>query len=146
MTMVKWNPSNLERTFAGEPFFDRFFDLFEDGSWATPQGSWLPAMDMSEDNDRIVIRVELPGIDPKSVDVKLAGDRLTLRGERKMETHEGTTMLKRERIYGVFSRTVQLPYQVDATKVRATSTNGVMEIELPKAEPFVSREIPIEVK
>lgn len=146
MTLVKWKPSSLERTFAGEPFFDRFFDLFEEGPWDRPSNTWIPAMDMVEEKDRLVLRVDLPGIDPKSVDVKLTGDRLTLSGERSFENKEGTTWLKREKVYGTFSRTVQLPYQVDANKVRARYTNGVMEIEMPKAEQFVSREIPIEVK
>jgi len=146
MTLMKWKPSTLERTFAGDPFFDRFLNLFEDGVWERPEGNWIPAMDLVEDKDRLVVRVELPGIDPKSVDVKLAGDTLTLSGERKFESQEGATTLKRERMYGMFRRTVQLPYQIDAAKVHARYENGVMEISLPKAEAFVSRAIPIEVK
>jgi HSP20 family protein len=143
---VKWKPANLERTFAGDPFFDRFFNLFEDGAWERPQGNWAPAMDVVEDNDRLIVRLDLPGIDPKTVDVKLTGDRLTVSGERKFEEKENATYLKREQVYGMFSRAVRLPYQIAADKVHATWSNGVMEIELPKAEQFVSREIPIQVK
>ena len=146
MSLVKCRPASFERSFRADPFMDRFFDLFTEGPSQRPETSWHPAMDLVDHKDRLVVQVELPGVDPKSVDVKLTGDRLELSGERKFEKAADATYLKREQVYGPFTRTLQLPYQVDTKKVRATYENGVMSIELPKAEEYIGRQIPVEVK
>jgi HSP20 family protein len=146
MSLVERKPANLERSCGADPFFDRFFDLFEETPGQHSSRAWRPAMDLLEHNDRLVVLVDLPGVDPKSVDVKLTGDRLTLSGERKPNKMEEATWLKREQVYGPFTRTIQLPYQINGKKVRATYENGVMSIELPKSEEYIGRQIPIEVK
>jgi HSP20 family protein len=144
MTLVRWNPRNdsllLDPLFRGvqELFNDRFFD---GGS------SWYPAMDLVEEKDHFIVKLEMPGIDPKNVQLNLQGDLLTVTGERK-EEHDSKEekVLKRERTYGSFQRSVQLPYRVQADRVKATYTNGIMTITLPKAEEYVGRQIPVEVK
>ena len=146
MSLIKWKPASFERSCGTDPFLDRFFDLFEEGPVQRSERPWYPAMDLLEEKNQLVVQIELPGIDPKSVDVQLTGDRLTLSGERKFEEAADTTYLKREQAYGPFTRTVQLPYQIDAKKVRAIYENGVMSIELPKAEEYIGRQIPVEVK
>lgn len=146
MKLTKWKPMEADRGFLGDPFFGRFFDLLEEGGWERPAKEWYPALDMVEEGDHLALRFELPGIDPKSIDVQLSGDRLTISGERKFEKTETAKVLKREQVYGTFSRSVTLPYHVDATKVKATYENGVMNIELPKAEEFIGRQIPVEMK
>ena len=145
MKLAKWKPMELDRNFAGEPFFDRFFDLLDERNWGTPE-VWSPALEMIEDKGHLIVRFDLPGIDPKSVDLQLTGDRLTLSGERKFEARQDVSYLQREQVYGKFSRTLQLPCDVDEKNVRATYENGVMEIDLPKAEESIGRQIPVEVK
>lgn len=146
MKLAKWQPMELERRVGTDPFFGRIFDLLEEGSWANPERNWFPALDMADHNGSLVVRFDLPGIDPASIDLQIAGDRLTLSGERTFKSTEGTTYLAREQTYGKFSRSVQLPCHVNEKKVNATYENGVLEIALPKSEEFLGRQIPVEVK
>jgi len=145
MKLAKWKPMELDRNFASDPFFDRFFDLLDERYWGSHE-IWSPALEMIDHNGHLIVRIDLPGIDPKTVDLQLTGDRLTLSGERKFETREGTTYLQREQVYGKFSRTVQLPCDVDEKKVQATYENGVMQIDLPKSQESIGRQIPVQVK
>ena len=146
MSLVRWKPREFDRALTLDPYFDRFFDLFGELSSPTDR-TWYPALDLVEEKDRLIAEVELPGVDPKKVEVNLQGDTLTIKGERRLEkeTEEGR-FLKREHAYGSFQRTVQLPYRVDVTKVKASYKNGIMSISMPKAEEFVGRQIPVEVK
>ena len=146
MSLVKCKPASFERSFGADPFFERFFDLFEERPSQRSEKAWYPPMDLLEHQNQLVVQVELPGVDPKSVDVKLTGDRLTLSGERQPHEAADATYLKREQVHGSFTRTIQLPYQIDAQNVHATYENGVMNIVLPKAEEYVGRQIPVEVK
>ena len=146
MSLAKWKPTSLDRTFGADPFFDRFFDLFGETAGTQPARAWHPAMDLVEYKNSLIVRVDLPGVDPKSVDVKLTGDRLTLSGERKSAMPADATWLQREQVYGPFTRTIQLPYQINGKKVHATYENGVMSVELPKADEFIGRQISVEVK
>lgn len=145
MALVRWRPRN--DSFFMDPFFSRFDELFREWSGETPEQTWHPAMDLEEEKDRLVARLELPGVDPKNVQINLQGDMLTVSGERKdqRESKEGK-VLKREHIYGSFHRSLRLPYRVQSDKVTAEYKNGVMTISMPKAEEFVGRQIPVEVK
>ena len=85
MTLVRWRPRN---EFLLDPFFDRFSERVNElfGDWPVEQTkSWFPALDLVEEKDRLVVRLELPGVDPKSVQIHLQGDVLTVSGERKDE-------------------------------------------------------------
>jgi len=134
-----------------DPFFDRFVQQVNDvfGDWSTQSAdrTWFPAMDLVEEKDRLLVQLELPGVDPKNVEINLQGDLLNVSGERKdtSERAEGK-VLKREHSYGVFQRTLQLPFRVQSDKVKATYEKGVMTISLPKVEEQVGRQIPVEVK
>jgi HSP20 family protein len=144
--LIRWNPRTEMDPFHRDPFFRRFFDIFEE-TRDEPR-LWCPAMDLVEEKDRLVARLELPGIDPREVQVTIEGETLLVRGERKSrigDEQEGQ-YLRREQVYGAFQRAVQLPYRVQADKVKATCRNGVMTIEMPKAEEYVGRSIPVEVK
>jgi len=147
MTLVRWAPRMELDSFTRDPFFRRFFDVFDefDSSLDRP---WYPRLDLLEEKDRLVANVELPGIDPKNVQINLQGDVLTIQGERSEEKTEdnGRKYLKREQLYGSFTRSVQLPYRVQAEKVKAQYRNGVMTISLPKAEEYVGRQIQVEVE
>jgi len=149
MKLVRWTPRN--DLFSMDPFFQNFNERMNEmlGGWATESGSrdWYPAMDLLEEKDRLVVRLDLPGVDPKAVEISLQGDMLTISGERKdeSETREGK-ILKREHVYGSFQRSLQLPFRVQGDKVKASYEKGVMTISLPKVEAEVGRHIPVEVK
>ena len=148
MALVRCNPRlELERVF-GDPFFRQFFDLESgDEILGSAERRWYPLMDLVEKPDRLLARLELPGVDPKNVQINLQGDTLVVQGERREENEESKgKYLKREHIYGSFQRTVRLPYRVQADKVKAQYRNGVMTIELPKAEEHVGRQIPVEIE
>jgi HSP20 family protein len=145
MTLIRWSPRTEMESFACDPFLRRFFAGFDtvEGNADRP---WYPRLDLVEEKDKLVAQVELPGVDPKDVQIHLQGDVLTVQGERKQErASQDTKLLKREHCYGSFTRTVQLPYRVQADKVTARYKDGVMTIALPKAEEFVGRQIPVEI-
>jgi HSP20 family protein len=144
--LIRWNPRLEMEPFSRDPVFRRFFDLFEEGR--AEDQAWSPAMDLIDESDRLVARVEIPGIDPKNVAVNIQGDILTIKGERKDEQshQENGRVLRREQIYGAFQRAVQLPYRVNVDKVKASCQNGIMTITMPKAQEHIGREVPVEIK
>ena len=148
MSLIRWTPRTELELFGRDPMFRRLLDLVDSDSFGgNSDRTWCPPMDLVEEKDRLLAHVELPGIDPKSVQVSLQGDLLVIHAERK-EEHEETQgkFLKREHTYGSFQRSVQLPYHVQADKVKAQYKNGIMTIVLPKAEEYVGRQIPVEVE
>jgi len=118
---------------------DRLFeDFFRRG------GLMRPSVDVVETDDTVVVKAELPGMEPKDVDISVSGDKLTIKGERKAEKEEkGKTFYRMERCYGSFSRTIELPASVEADKAKADYKNGVLEITLPKTEQVKAKKIPI---
>lgn len=126
-----------------DDFFDRVF-----GAWPshlTPwEGDWAPSVDVSETGKEVIVRAEAPGMDPKDIDISLVGNRLTIKGERKQEKEEKEENYYRsERIYGSFSRTVQLPAEVDENKIDATYKDGVLKITMPKTREEGVRKIEV---
>ena len=101
-----------------------------------------PLMDVWSSEDGLVFEVELPGVDPKDVDVSVIDDQLTLKGKfAEPELAEGEVWHRRERTAGEFERTLQLPYKVDADGVSATYRNGVLRVTVPKSEEEKARKI-----
>jgi len=108
---------------------------------------WSPPLDVSETDDAVLVKVEIPGIDAKDLDISVAGDVLTIRGERKEEVHEkGRNFHRVERRYGAFTRTLTLPAVVDPDHVDAKARAGVLEIRLPKKEEAKARRVPIKAE
>jgi HSP20 family protein len=104
---------------------------------------WSPACNVSEDVDRFWVEASIPGMEPNDIEITLEDDVLTIKGERKEETHPTRSYLAREMSSGPFSRAFRLPQQVDATRVSASYKNGVLRIELPKREEVKPRRITI---
>lgn len=105
-----------------------------------------PPVDVEETAEGYVFRADLPGMTEKDVKVSLVGDTLTLRGERKRESEETSGNVRRtERLFGAFERTFTLPAPVRADRVKASYRNGVLEIQVPKAEEARVREIEVQV-
>jgi HSP20 family protein len=107
----------------------------------------MPAIDLSESGTQIRVRAELPGIDPKDVDVSVSGDRLMISGEKKSSTEEsGEGWSHCESHYGSFSRAIPLPESVDPAKVTARYDKGVLMVELTKSPSSTSRKVPVLTK
>ncbi len=107
-------------------------------------GAMVPALDMSETDNAIDVRMDLPGIAAKDVDIQVNGNRLTVAGERKEEKEEkGKTFHRVERHYGNFSRTVTLPCAVNESEVAAEYKDGVLTIKLPKSEDSKAHKIKV---
>ena len=124
--------------------FDRFFGReTERPEW---WGEGFPPANISETNDNVVVTLEIPGMDPKDIDVSVAGDVLTVKGEKKQDKEEkGETWHRTERSYGTFSRTFTLPVGVDPAKSKATLKQGVLEVRLPKAARAKSAPVKVRV-
>jgi HSP20 family protein len=127
---------------------DRLFDRFWDGDLEfTEVGEWRPVMDVSETKETLNVKVEVPGIEPKNVHVLLENGMLTIKGEKKQEVEEKDERFYRmERCSGTFMRALRLPVPVDATKVKAVFTNGVLTITLPKVAEAKGTTIPIRIE
>jgi HSP20 family protein len=128
---------------------DRLFERFFESPWAEMPalGDWTPALDMSEGKDAITVKAELPGVDPKEINISLEGDTLTIKGEKEQKKEEKDERSHRiERSYGAFMRSISLPTPVDASKVTATFKDGVVTITLPKAPGAKGTTIPLKAE
>jgi len=105
-----------------------------------------PAVDVFEEKDDIVVKAELPGIEKDNIEVNLADHHLTIKGEkRKEEEVKQEHYYRSERSYGSFMRTVELPKDVHADRVKASFKNGILEVRLPKTEEAKAKEIKVKV-
>jgi HSP20 family protein len=118
--------------------------LIGDGGEGWLTGAMAPALDMSETDMAVDVRMDLPGITAKDIDIQVNGNLLTVSGERKEEKEEkGKTFHRVERSYGNFSRTVTLPCAVNESEVAAEYKEGVLTIKLPKAEESKAHKIKV---
>jgi HSP20 family protein len=150
MAIVRWDP------------FDAFLGAQEDlnrlfrRSWLKPVegresvaegGTWAPAVDIYETGEAYAIEADLPGIDPKDIDVSVDDGVLSLRGERKLEKEVKEENYHRvERAYGMFSRSIRLPADADADNVKASYDNGLLKITVPKTAQEKPKSIPVKVE
>ncbi len=129
--------------------FDDLFDRFFNDVWGTDRGlarTFAPAFDVSETDDEFIVRAEVPGVDPKDVDVNLSGNVLTIKGEKKDEREEkGENRHRIERSFGMFQRTFQIPVEGDEEKISAKYKDGVLDLRLPKTEKGKRKSIKIDV-
>jgi HSP20 family protein len=106
----------------------------------------VPTVDLFEEKDDVVVKAELPGIDKDNIEVKLNDHTLTIKGEKKKEEEvKEENYYRSERSYGSFLRTLELPKDVHADKVKATFKNGVLEVRMPKTEEAKAKEIKVKV-
>jgi HSP20 family protein len=134
----------LFERFFGESFWgsSRFFPEWR--PWAL---SWTPSLDVSESEDAITVRAEVPGVDPKDIDISVSGDVLIISGEKKEEREERRENYYRaERSFGSFRRSIPLPASVDRDKISAEYEKGVLTVRLAKSEQAVAKRIPINLK
>jgi HSP20 family protein len=151
MAIVRWEPF---RDLAGlQDRMNRLFDQsirgatrgVADEDWALG-GAWAPAVDIYEQEGNIVLKAELPGVDPKDVDIRLENNVLTLRGERRIDNEVNRESYHRvERAYGAFSRSFTLPSVVNQEQIKADYKDGLLKVTLPKREEAKPKQISISV-
>jgi HSP20 family protein len=136
----------LERSWDPWRQLDMLQDAMTRVLWGQRSGesTQYPALNAWTNQNQAIITAEIPGIDADTLDINVIGDTLTLRGTREPEPiKEGETLLRGERNLGSFSRSLQLPFQVDAPKVTARAKNGVLIITLPRAEAEKPRKVAV---
>ena len=147
MAIVRWEPFRDQMTAQRE--FDRLFKeaftpLFGEGELSTR--TWAPPVDIYENENDIVLRAELPGVNPKDVEVKVEDNTLYLKGERKFEKETKEENYHRvERSYGSFARSFSLPNSINSEKVKAEFKDGLLTLTLPKREEAKPKTIKIDV-
>jgi HSP20 family protein len=105
----------------------------------------FPPVNIWSNNEELILKAEVPGVDPKDISIDLNGDQLLISGERKADVpSEGVTCHHSERSVGSFSRSFRLPYEIDSAKVTAKSSNGVLTVVLPRAEYAKPRKINVQ--
>src|SRR5262245_19004346 len=151
MALVRWDP--FRDLFSLQERMNKLFDesyrgISRTGSeddWALG-GSWAPVVDIYEQGGDIVLKAELPGVDPKDTDIRVENNTLTLRGERKLDNEIKRESYHRvERAYGTFSRSFTLPSVVDTEKIKAEYKDGVLRVILPKREEAKPKQITVSV-
>lgn len=138
MTAHSWVPDLFGRARAQDPFntlrseIDRVFEGFPRRMAGAE--AMDPTLDVAETEDEIRITIELPGVKREDVDISLANNLLTIKGEKKSESEEkGETLHRVERSYGAFQRVLSAPPGIDPAKVTAAMKDGVLHVTLPKA-------------
>jgi HSP20 family protein len=150
MTLTKWyrpQVSPFRQLSSLQEQLDRLFDAPWSLTNGQSLGDWVPALDMFEDKDNYVVKLEAPGMSKEAIDISLHDGVLSISGERKEEEkHEEGQTYRSERFFGRFQRSVSLPAKVNAEKVSASYKDGILTITLPKAEEAKPKQIAINVK
>jgi len=149
MALVRYEPWNLlnrlQKEFNLQNNLDPYVrEVEDDDNSDVVTSHWRPAVDIKEEENRFVIYADLPGVDPKDIEITMEKGVLTLKGERSEETKEEHEGYKRvERTRGSFYRRFSLPDTADAELIEAEGKNGVLEITLPKHEKVQPRKIAV---
>jgi HSP20 family protein len=118
---------------------------FDRGGLETPVADWSPAVDVIEEAERFVLCADVPGVPPENIDISMEDGILSIAGERQIEKHGDAEGVKRfERVSGRFHRRFTLPDTADADNITARSTNGTLEITIPKLPAVRPRRITVE--
>lgn len=124
----------VDRLFGGQP-----------GERFAPRGAGFPPLNVHADAEEATVTAELPGVDPKELDISVHNRLLTLRGDRRApETSDNETWHRRERVFGRFSRSLELPFAVDPDDVEATYDDGVLTVRLQRSEMDKPRKITVQ--
>ena len=146
MAISRFEPFNLLNQLQRE--FNQLFGTGRFGDEDTSHfttSDWAPAVDIKEEGKVYIIQADLPGVEPKDIEITLEKGVLTLKGQRASETKEETEKYRRvERVRGTFLRRFSLPNTVETEKVSAKYTNGVLEVTVPKGAADQPRKITVE--
>lgn len=127
---------------------DRMFEpnWFDRENWPSSLvgTNWMPSIDIKDENNQYLIKANVPGVDPKNIDISIDKEILTIKGHTETETkEERKNYLHLERSQGSFYRCVNLPNAADSTKISAKTKNGVLEIVVPKIQESKTQKIKI---
>jgi HSP20 family protein len=143
MSLIRWEPFRARRR--EDPFEDFFRDFFRRPILEEPEVI-EPAAEVAESDGEVTVKMEVPGVEKEQLQLTVADDRLTVRGEMRKESEEKRKNYYRQEIrYGAFQRSVPLPMEVDAAKASAKLKNGMLEITLPKTKQPKAQEIKVAV-
>lgn len=146
MSIVQHNPWSGPRGLQEEirQVFDRFLGEGDGDQSNVVTSQWVPRVDIREDSDRFVILADIPGVDPKDIEIHMEKSILTLRGERSAEKRdEGGRYSRMERAHGTFYRRFALPDSANADGITATGNLGVLRIDIPKKPETTPRRIQV---
>lgn len=148
MALVRYEPFGLFNKFQEElnrlGLADQYRNSLDGDNSSVVTSHWRPSVDIREEKDRYVILADLPGVDPKDIEITMEKGVLTIKGERESEekeSHEGYSRV--ERVRGTFYRRFSLPDSADAENIEASGKNGVLEIVLPKLQKVQPRKISV---
>jgi HSP20 family protein len=150
MAVKRWEPTKSMENFLHEmfeePMSSRFFRRFPSLRWEK-EFETVPAVDMFDKDDEIVVKAELPGIDKENIKISVSDSVLSIKGEMKKEEEvKEEDYYYAERSYGSFSRSLTLPAKVVESKIKAEYKDGILEVHLPKAAESKPKEIKVDVK
>jgi HSP20 family protein len=141
MTVIRYEPWGLVNRLQKD--IDRLFGA--PLSTAADSGAWLPPVDIHEDAQQFLLHVDVPGVDPKAVEISTEQGVLTIRGQRAESTQQkGTGYRRVERTKGEFQRRFSLPETADTQNIRAKAANGVLEIAIPKLAQLQPQRVTVE--
>ncbi len=145
--LTKWNPfHDLEKLRAD---FDQVIDRFRSPSWLTEEldGAIRPRIESYIDDGKITVRADMPGIDPKDIEVKVTGNVLNVRAKREEEKEtKNRDFLRREVHYGSYVYSTSLPEGIKADDVKASYRDGVLELVAPMPKELASKDVKIQVE
>ncbi len=134
MQLVRFDPFSTMRE------FDRLFE-------GRPANRWMPRVDVFDQDNELMVRTEVPGVDPESIEVTVEDGTLTIKGARSLTSEENKPNYHRKEIFeGSFERTILLPKGVDPEAVKATSKDGLLEISIPKRPEVLPRKVAVEIQ
>jgi HSP20 family protein len=144
MAITRWDPFREVQSLQNR--MNALFRDFNEGEGAMTTASFVPAVDIYEDEKKVVLKLEVPGIEEKDLDVSVENNTLTVKGERKMEKEEKEENFHRiERRYGSFFRAFTLPPTVDTENIGAHYAAGVLKLELKKKPEAQPKQIKVNV-
>ena len=128
-----------------DSFFGNSFPSIFNNEVSLLNGEWIPAIDIHDEGDKLVVKAELPGLDKKSIQVAVNNDILSIKGEKKKdEKIKEENYCRTERYYGSFQRNIRLSSNIDINKVKASFKDGILELILPKSDVPKEKRINIE--
>jgi HSP20 family protein len=144
MAITRWDP--FREVVTMQDRLNSLFRAMNDGESPLTTASFVPAVDIYEDAQKVVLKLEVPGIDEKDLDIRVENNTLTVKGERKFEKEEKEENFHRiERRYGSFFRAFTLPSTVNTESVQASYNAGVLKLELAKKPEAQPKQIKINV-
>jgi HSP20 family protein len=147
MSIVRHSPWNNRSGLQSEikQVFDRFFGEAESDQSNVVTSQWMPRVDIKEEESRFVILADIPGVDPKDIEIHMDKGILTIKGERSVESKEdGPRWSRVERAHGTFYRRFALPDSANAEGISASGRHGVLEVSIPKRPETTPRRIQVQ--